>query len=657
MVKIEGVPQQAFVGEYLDLSSAYALPDNAFYQTVQFNIYDNGGTGCKLHDGYRLYTGNTPGIIQINAIVVNGKGKGDGGLRNFVETKVIRVDNTSPVTGNINLPAMDIPTVGDKKSDYSYNETYESLVTKLKSSYIAVNGKNISSYHEFSKENKYQLVVTLLAKDKYRFPESYDLNLIKLGNIKAEKYESTKEGDCAYVYFPITPKDPAPVDEITITGLILPKLGKPVKDLDYSADIVEPYSSVTKIEYYEFLFGKEIDLGEVIEPDKDITIRLTVQNNKNYPFSENCNFTLNGMPLRNLSDELKALGIKDVGFVAIPPLEYRIYITYKPKEISSLIPLENVGVKVDEIYEGNKIPKVYINEYTSGAKQKFSSNYGIEKVEWKCNGKAIDSDSIVEAEKNYSVYITLEPNLGYSLKNSTVKVNDEIFSPETQTDDKIVLKYDFKPVSHSLIYEKKVLASLVNDGQNEGCHCSICGYSTMVSIPKVSTLKLTKTEVSYNGKNQKPSITISDASGRTLTKDTDYTISYPSKSKDIGTYKVTVKGIGDYSFSKSLSFKVNPKGTSISKLIKGKKCITVKWKKLSTKMSKNRITGYQIRYSTKSSMSSAKTVTVKKYSTVSKKITKLKPKKKYYVQIRTYMTVKGKKYYSEWSKAKNIKTN
>ncbi|WP_294955217.1 hypothetical protein [uncultured Eubacterium sp.] len=55
-----------------------------------------------------------------------------------------------------------------------------------------------------------------------------------------------------------------------------------------------------------------------------------------------------------------------------------------------------------------------------------------------------------------------------------------------------------------------------------------------------------------------------------------------------------------------------------------------------------------------------KSYTVSKNKTVSKKITKLKGKKKYYVRVRTYKTVKvnGKstKIYSSWSKAKAVTT-
>ena len=97
--------------------------------------------------------------------------------------------------------------------------------------------------------------------------------------------------------------------------------------------------------------------------------------------------------------------------------------------------------------------------------------------------------------------------------------------------------------------------------------------------------------------------------------------------------------------------KLKVKPTTLSKLTPAKKAITVKWKKGSG------ITGYQIQLALNSKFTSGKkTVTITKSGTVSKKITKLKAKKKYYVRVRTYKTVSGKKYYSTWSKYKYTKT-
>ena len=74
-------------------------------------------------------------------------------------------------------------------------------------------------------------------------------------------------------------------------------------------------------------------------------------------------------------------------------------------------------------------------------------------------------------------------------------------------------------------------------------------------------------------------------------------------------------------------------------------------------MATSRITGYQILLATNSKFTKGKkTVTVKGYAKVSKKVTKLKGGKKYYVKIRTFKTVGRVKYYSAWSKVKTIKT-
>ena len=99
------------------------------------------------------------------------------------------------------------------------------------------------------------------------------------------------------------------------------------------------------------------------------------------------------------------------------------------------------------------------------------------------------------------------------------------------------------------------------------------------------------------------------------------------------------------------TFRIVPEGTSISKVTKGKKQFTVKWKKQSTQT-----TGYQIRYSTSSKFSKAKTVTVKKNTTASKVVKKLKANKKYYVKVRTYKKIGNSTYYSTWSSSKTVKT-
>ena len=190
--------------------------------------------------------------------------------------------------------------------------------------------------------------------------------------------------------------------------------------------------------------------------------------------------------------------------------------------------------------------------------------------------------------------------------------------------------------------------------------CGPCEYATSYTVKAANLpakikdgeaiVKLTSAVV-YNGKKQTPAVTLrGDWGDITLKKGTDYKVAY-SANKLVGKAKVVITGIGNYTGSYTKYFKILPKGTSLSKLTAGKKKLTVKWKKQSTQT-----TGYQIRYSLKSSMKSAKTVTIKSNKTTSKVIKSLKAKKKYYVQVRTYKTVKSVKYYSSWSKKQSLKT-
>ena len=187
-------------------------------------------------------------------------------------------------------------------------------------------------------------------------------------------------------------------------------------------------------------------------------------------------------------------------------------------------------------------------------------------------------------------------------------------------------------------------------------YCSVCKktLSTTV-ITKASSIKLKATSLTYNGKVRTPKVIVKDRTGKTLVKNTDYTVSYAKGRKYVGKYAVKITFKGKYSGTKTLYFTIKPKATSISSLKAGSKKFTVKWKKQATQT-----TGYQVQYSASSKFSKAKTVTVGKNTTVSKKISKLSGKKKYYVRVRTYKTVKinGKsiRIYSGWSKAKTVTT-
>ena len=94
-----------------------------------------------------------------------------------------------------------------------------------------------------------------------------------------------------------------------------------------------------------------------------------------------------------------------------------------------------------------------------------------------------------------------------------------------------------------------------------------------------------------------------------------------------------------------------PNKTSVKKSKAKKGSVELTWSKAKG------VKGYEIQLATdKKFKKNKKTATVKKRKTTKITVKKLKAKKKYYVRIRTYKTVNGKKVYSSWSKVKSVKT-
>lgn len=117
-----------------------------------------------------------------------------------------------------------------------------------------------------------------------------------------------------------------------------------------------------------------------------------------------------------------------------------------------------------------------------------------------------------------------------------------------------------------------------------------------------------------------------------------YTVSY-------STTKVTYADIA----VKKLTLKTTSIAKASLQSVKGaKKAVTVTAKKVSGAK------GYQIRYATNKKMTGAKSIVS---TGTSKKITGLKAKTKYYVQVRAYkLDAKGKKVYGAWSAQKAVTT-
>ena len=237
------------------------------------------------------------------------------------------------------------------------------------------------------------------------------------------------------------------------------------------------------------------------------------------------------------------------------------------------------------------------------------------------------------------------------IKKSTCKNEGDI----EYTCDRCLYSYDKKVDALGHTYKQTVTPAAIGKDGKFVKKCSACGATVTSAIAKISSVNLSTVNYTYNGRVKTPSVIVKDSKGKALKNGTDYKISYPKGMKNVGKYTVKVTLKGNYSGSKSMTYNINPKGTGVSKVTAAKKGFKVTWKKQATQT-----TGYQVQYSTSSKFKSAKTVTISKNKTTSKSVSKLSAKKKYYVRVRTYKTVKigGKsvKLYSGWSKAKSVTT-
>lgn len=213
----------------------------------------------------------------------------------------------------------------------------------------------------------------------------------------------------------------------------------------------------------------------------------------------------------------------------------------------------------------------------------------------------------------------------------------------------IEYKADGEPLGHSRT--ATVTKATASKNGKSVLKCTECGDTVIETIYKASSIKLGTTEYTYNGKAKSPKIIVKDSKGKTISSK-NYTVVKPSGRKNVGKYTYTIKFKNHYSGTKKLTFKINPKETALKSLSGSKQAITAKWGKVSTQVS-----GYEVMYATNSSFTKNKgSAKITGSANVSKKITGLKANTKYYVKVRTYKTVDGVKYYSNWSDVKTVKT-
>ena len=159
------------------------------------------------------------------------------------------------------------------------------------------------------------------------------------------------------------------------------------------------------------------------------------------------------------------------------------------------------------------------------------------------------------------------------------------------------------------------------------------------ALPSVSGARVKVAKAVYNGKARKPEVTVT-LNGKELTETIDYIVTY-SNNKKVGQGSVTIQGIDKYAGTKTVKFSILPAKVKISKIAnrKGKKALVKFGKAVGAK-------GYQVTYSTDKSFKSAKNKNVSKNSIT---LTGLKKNKTYYVKVRAYTNINGKRVYGAYS--------
>ena len=182
-----------------------------------------------------------------------------------------------------------------------------------------------------------------------------------------------------------------------------------------------------------------------------------------------------------------------------------------------------------------------------------------------------------------------------------------------------------------------------------------CSSSQVFAAARVNVkntrIKLSATKLTYNKKVQRPKVRVT-YKGKVLKEKKNYIVKYSKGCKKVGTYTVQIIGKGTYTGTAKKQFVILPPKAQIMNIYTKTAAATVVVKRQTSQTS-----GYQLRYATNSKLKNAKTITVKgnKNSTIF--LNGLHAGTTYYLQTRTYMTVKGKKYYSKWSSTGHCTTS
>ena len=267
-----------------------------------------------------------------------------------------------------------------------------------------------------------------------------------------------------------------------------------------------------------------------------------------------------------------------------------------------------------------------IGKYTSWKTVTFQIEKAAQSVQASISVSELQTGSTASvAAKGYGTFTYTSSNRNVATVNPNGLVT--AVSPGTAVITVTASSSNYQTASASLSVTVKAAKRKISD-------CSIQGIANKTYTGSART--------------QNPSIRFGSSE---LILNRDYTLQY-SGNIYVGTAAVTITGTGDYTGSITRYFSIAPRAVTIRKVKALSKGFTVTWTRASGYEN-----GYQVQYAlNKKFTSGKKTKTVKKLSTTSLKVKKLKTRRKYYVRIRVYQKKDGKTYYSAWSKVKSVKT-
>ena len=150
---------------------------------------------------------------------------------------------------------------------------------------------------------------------------------------------------------------------------------------------------------------------------------------------------------------------------------------------------------------------------------------------------------------------------------------------------------------------------------------------------------------SYTGRWVKPNVTLKVGKVK-LKKNRDYTLVYRNNLQ-IGKASAVIRGMGNFTGKKTITFKIVPQTPKIQKLKKNKKSFVI------TYSSGKMVHGYQMEVSTASSFAAKKT---QKYILNGNRFEAFGLKNgTYYIRVKAYYSKKGKRYESGYTSKRKIK--